>query len=469
MLDVNEAWQPWQPTAGDPWSRKWAAHLYRRAGFGANREELFAAEKRGHEATIDLLLQGEPKYAEVQTTLRDVGKIAAAKEDGGEKIRDWWMYGMLHGGHPLREKLTLFWHNHFATSITKVRGTGLMFAQNELLRTHALGKFEPFLQAISRDPAMLLWLDSNSNVKGKPNENYAREVMELFSLGVGNYTETDIREAARAFTGWHTVNGAFRFEASLHDSGAKSFFKQTGNWDGGDIVRIILKQPAAAKFLVGKLYAHFVSEAAPPAGLLDPLCDSFRKGEYDVAALLRTMLSSKWFFSEHAFRKRIKSPVEFVLGAARAVYREFPEDHADHRPLPHGVLVPRISATAQTLFAPPNVKGWPGGKAWLNTSTMLERNNFAAAIAMGTLWNSSDIDSPRAWDPSRIVDETKASSAEEIVDALLDVHLPGGIRPDARRKLLDFAAGIKPGAKDRPLRIRELVHAVLTLPEYQLA
>src|SRR5262249_45551303 len=161
---------------------------------------------------------------------------------GTEALREWWMYNMLHGPHPVREKLTLFWHDHFATSDAKVKSAALMFRQNCLLREHALEKFGPFLQAVSRDPAMLYWLDSNRNGKGAHNENYARELMELFSLGVGNYTEKDVKEAARAFTGWHTDGGRFKFDARLHDEGMKTVLARTGNLDGGDVVRLVLEQ-----------------------------------------------------------------------------------------------------------------------------------------------------------------------------------------------------------------------------------
>src|SRR5262245_10782467 len=259
-LDPVEAWQPWRPSADDPWGRKWAAHLYRRAGFGASREELLEAERLGPDGTLDLLMKGGPQADGYLETLIDIGKVAAGHDDGGLHLRSWWLYCILHGGHPLREKLTLFWHNHFATSLVKVQNPALMFRQNCLLRAHALGKFEPFLQAVSKDPAMLLWLDSNSNIKGRPNENYARELMELFSLGVGHYTERDIREAARAFTGWHTDGEGFAFDPRSHDSGPKTVLGQTGAWDGCDVVRIVLEQPAAPRFLVRKLYHFFISE-----------------------------------------------------------------------------------------------------------------------------------------------------------------------------------------------------------------
>lgn len=478
-LDPAEAWSAWRPGSTDPWGRKWAAHLYRRAAFGANREELIEAEKLGFERTLDLLLSGRPFASDLLPTLTDVGRVAATRDEAGLELRGWWLYCMLQGGHPLREKMTLFWHNHFATSIAKVRDANLMFRQNCLLREHSLGKFGPFLQAISRDGAMLVWLDSNSNVKGKANENYARELMELFSLGVGNYTERDVREAARAFTGWHTDNDGFRFNAAAHDAGLKKVLDQTGRWDGGDVVRIVLEQPAAARFLVRKLYAHFVSEIAPPAALLEPLCESFRKCEYDIAALMRTILTSRIFYSDHAFRKRIKSPVEYVLGAVRAIYRQFDERAVDFRPLPQHALVGRLTSMGQALFAPPNVKGWPGGQTWLNTSTMLERANFASALATGTLWAephataafvvSADLPPPKALDPARLLDEEKVGRAGEVVCALLDLYLPGGVRKESRDKLVEFVAEDKPTGVELNRRVREAVHAILTMPEYQLA
>src|SRR5437762_1730628 len=177
QLDPAAAWQPWRPTAADPWGRKWAAHLYRRAAFGPSRDDLLEADRLGPDGTLDLLLGGRPGADVLQETLTDVGRVAAARDDAGQQLRGWWVYAMLHGGHPLREKLTLFWHNHFATSIAKVRSPGVIFRQNCLLRRYALGRFSTLLQEISRDPAMLIWLDSNTNVKGRPNENYARELM----------------------------------------------------------------------------------------------------------------------------------------------------------------------------------------------------------------------------------------------------------------------------------------------------
>ena len=279
-------------------------------------------------------------------------------QEGNEAaLQDWWLHRMIHTTHPLREKMTLFWHNHFATSIVKVRQPALMLQQNVLIRKHALGKFGPFLLEMSRDPAMLVWLDSNSNVKGKPNENYAREVMELFTLGVGHYTEKDIREAARAFTGWHTDGRKFAFNRSRHDDGTKTVLGQTGDWDGGDVVRIVLEQPAAARFLVRKLYRYFISEGGrPPDAPARAAGRPFRDSGYDIADLVGTMLRSRLFFSDHAFRQRIKSPVEYVVGMLRGL-------EAKAAPSPEYVppQQPRLmDGLGQALFAPPNVKGWAG-------------------------------------------------------------------------------------------------------------
>jgi hypothetical protein len=503
QIDPREAWQPWQPTSADPWGRKWAAHLYRRAAFGASRDELLEAERLGLQGTLDLLCQGRPYATEVLETLVDVGRVAAEGDEGGEQIRGWWLYSILLGGHPLREKLTLFWHNHFATSLVKVQNSTLMFGQNCLLRKHALGRFGPLLQAISRDPAMMVWLDSNSNIKGKPNENYARELMELFSLGVGHYNEKDIREAARAFTGWRTDGAGFTFDARVHDSGPKTVLGQAGNWDGVDVVRIVLEQPAAARFLVRKLYHFLVNEKnAPPDALLEPLCESFRKSDYDIAVLVRTILASRHFYSPHAFRQRVKGPVEYVMGAVQAVYRRYGEDETDYRSLPQRVLVAWLGAMGQNLFAPPNVKGWPGGETWLNTSTVLERDNFAGALAMGSLWSNPGPESttgmttvvpkpaqaggkatqpappadmpeepapPLAFDPARLLAEERVSRPEDVVRALVDLYLPGGVRPEVRTKLVAFVADGNPSGPRLARRIREAVHAILSVAEYQLA
>jgi uncharacterized protein (DUF1800 family) len=461
-LDPVQAWEPWEPDANDAWDLKWAGHLYRRAAFGATPAELHTAVKEGLPATLDRLFRTDAEAEARFQFLTANGERVAALNDA-YRLRGWWIYTMLNSMQPVREKLALFWHNHFATSIVKVQRTTLMYRQNKLLRRHALAKFGAFLQDMSKDPAMIVWLDNNSNVKAHPNENYAREVMELFSLGVGNYTEHDVREAARAFTGWHSEGDEYDFNKNFHDFGEKTVLSQTGTWNGDDVVRILLEQPAASRFLVRKLYAYLISETPASPALLEPLSASFRKSDYDVAALVRTMLRSRLFFSEHAYRQRLKSPVEFVLGSVRAVGQGLVQPQS---------LVKKLEGMGQDLFAPPNVKGWVGGQAWLNTATVLARHNFAQMLAAGTgELNLADPSAPIgvAIDPAALVRLEKISDAPRVVAFLADLLLQGDISEAARARLIAFLAEGKPQGPAMDQRVREAVHSMMTMPEYQLA
>ena len=376
-VDPQDVWTPWQPT-DEEWSRKWIAHLFRRAAFGATPAEIDRARREGFAKTLDRLLAGN---ADAGKSIEMYSELGKACRDIGE-LRGCWLWLMMDGGHPLREKLTLFWHNHFATNVAKMHNWRAMHEQNTTLRTDALGKFRPLLLRVSKDPAMLRWLDSNQNVQEAPNENFARELMELFTLGIGNYTEKDIREAARAFAGWHTSGSypedRFEYHPGEHDDGSKRVFGQTGNWNGEDILRLCCDRPECAQFLTAKLYAFFVSETPPPKGLLAPLDERFRKSDYDIADLAKTMLGSRLFFSVHAYRKRVKWPVEYVLEAVRTVT-------PSRRP-PSNLLEP-LSGMGQVLFAPPNVKGWRTGTDWINSATLLARQNFAEVVALGN-WES---------------------------------------------------------------------------------
>jgi uncharacterized protein (DUF1800 family) len=462
-VNPADAWQPWEPDAADPWSLKWAAHLYRRAGFGAKPDELHSAVQDGLPATLAHLFRTDQEAEATYVFLKRNGERAASYNDAYQ-LRGWWIYTMLYSLQPAREKLALFWHNHFATSIVKVQRTTLMYRQNRLLREYGLGKFGPFLQAMGKDPAMLIWLDSNSNVKAHPNENYAREVMELFSLGVGNYTEHDIREAARAFTGWHTNGDEYEFNTNFHDFGSKTVLGQTGNWNGEDIVRILLEQPACSRFLVRKLYRYLISEAQEPSdALIEPLAASLRKSDYDIGQLVKTMVSSRLFFSEHAYRQRLKSPVEFVLGAVRSVGQGLVEPRS---------LVKKMEAMGQDLFAPPNVKGWYGGRNWLNTATVLARHNFAQMLASGTgQLNLSDPSSPLgvAVDPAALVRVEKLTDPPRVVGFLADLLLDGNMTESERARLINFLVEGSPIGPAFDQRVRETVHSIMTMPEYQLA
>jgi uncharacterized protein (DUF1800 family) len=520
-LDPAEAWRPWTPDSQNPWNLKWAAHLYRRAAFGFPAyksgstawEALQAAVKQGLNASLDQLFKGEPGLAEFDSMMDALGpKIGKSPrfdfqpDTGLGEVQGWWVYRMIFSPHPLQEKMTLFFHNHFATSVAKVKKSTLMLQQNQLIRRHALSKFPPLLLEMSKDPAMMIWLDSNSNVKAAPNENYAREVMELFSLGVGNYTEKDIREAARAFTGWHVAGDKFLFNPAQHDTGEKTILTKKGNWDGGDVVKILLDEPAAGRFLAKKLYRYFISEnEAPPPELLEPLAEQLRKTGYDMGEAVKTVLRSRLFFSQHAYRQKIKSPAEYVVGLARSLNVQ----------IGPGNLANSIAGLGQKLFAPPNVKGWDGGKAWLNSGTVLARHNLAWDLinaggpprdpesAEGNeLVQGQPLLKPHRSDLPSMAMKHGGKELPQQLGWLLDLALQGDVPEATRQKLLAFLKEpppprpppppgmppAKPGAPPPPppgaqapnaaaqtsppdehQPLRETLHTIMLLPEYQLA
>jgi uncharacterized protein (DUF1800 family) len=448
---------------------------------------------QGHEATLAQLFDAGETSAEYD---RSMDKFAPGigtgrgyydpnSPQGLHELQAWWLHRMLHTPFPLRERLTLFWHNHFATSITKIKNPALMARQNQLIREHALGKFGAFLLAMSKDPAMLLWLDSNSNVKGKPNENYARELMELFTLGVGNYTEKDVQEAARAFTGWHTnvqpnpgyyqpgmeTQARFVFSSSQHDYGEKTILGQKGKWDGGDVIRILLAQPAAARFLVRKLYREFISETdAPPDRLIEPLAEQLRNSEYDLGGVLRTLLSSRLFFSNHAYRRRVKSPAEYIVGLARTL------DVPNTPGVPPGLAL-TLEGLGQKLFAPPNVKGWEGGRTWLNSATLVARHNVAWSFLGEGPDRTNELRSRGYYDQPVIprikvltlLQPALRKDAGSQVAFLLDLFVQGDTTSESRDKLIGFLKEEGDSPAERARRLRDAVHTVLLLPEYLLA
>ena len=281
-----------------------------------------------------------------------------------QRLALWWAERMLVTRRPLEEKLTLFWHGHFATGNGKVRDTRMMLRQNEMLRANAAGSFRDLLAGILTDPAMLVYLDNGENRKGHPNENFGRELLELFTMGVGNYTEQDIREASRAFTGWTNDVLEFRFDPELHDFGEKEFLGRKGNFDGDDIVDIILEQPATADFITAKLYRFFVAEEPPPA-VRSELAALFREANYELEPVLKRIFLSRDFYSPAAFGTQIKSPVQLVV----STYRKMGLEELPTVPDFNGLT----ASLGQSLFYPPNVAGWAGGRTWITPATLLEQ------------------------------------------------------------------------------------------------
>ncbi len=442
------------------------AHLLRRAGFGARPGEWTAYAKLGVAGTTDALLHPERTPDTLDSVLQGISGDYV-DFDNIDSVRNWWVYRMAHSQRPLEEKMTLFWHGHFATANYKVDNPRWMWQQNQLFRAHALGNFRTLLQGVSRDPAMLAWLDNGDNKKGRPNENYGRELQELFTLGIGGgYTETDVKEAARAFTGWRYNRdaSAFEFDPNSHDDGVKTFLGETGNFNGDDIIDILVRQPATARFLCTKLFKFFVHDDPTPQDIA-PFTQVYFGSGYDIRATVGAMLKSPAFYSDQAVYAKIKSPTEYVVTALRTL--DVPLAAANSAASVSGAL----RAMGQDLFNPPNVKGWPEGQAWMNTMTLLTRINFANTVVaeMGK----------RGLLPAHVhralsahgLNAAQLGTPAQMVDAFWSVCLPGHT-PSAqtRSALMTFVQdSANPNIAHFEDKAPGLVSLILCAPEYQLA
>jgi len=433
-------------------------HVLRRAGFGTTLEERSRYQKLGYEATITELLHPESiKDDALDKLIYDQNFDFTDLSD----VRRWWIYRMTFTKRPLQEKMTLFWHGHFATSNAgKVNNPYLMFQQNQTFRNQGLGNFQNLLMAVSKDPAMIVWLDNQQNTKNKPNENYAREVMELFTMGIGNYTEQDVKEAARAFTGWEAPNG-FYFNRKQHDIGQKTFLGHTGNFSGEDIIKILADKPETAKFLSKKLITFFCMDQ-PSDEFVQRVADSYTQNKQDMRAVMRTILISDEFRSDKAYHNKIKSPAEFVVGTLKTLQ----VDKVD------GDLPAVLARMGQNLFEPPNVKGWDGGMSWIATDTLMERFNFAARIS------TQRFDAKDGYiNPTVLASQYNSKSAKDMVDYFLARLVAEDVPSSARKQLLAYVetnlngqqADKVPDAKTLDVKMRGLLHLIMTLPAYQLS
>jgi uncharacterized protein (DUF1800 family) len=463
-IDPRWAWAAYKPNPDNPWDLKKAGHLHRRAAFGATWAELHAAVADGPDVAVSKLLKGHDASADFAGTAAVLDRNS---RQNIQQARGWWLTRMLDGPHPLREKLTLFWHNHFATSVAKVNSAARMYGQYELMYKYALGCFADLLQAMSKDPAMMVWLDTVQSKKGMPNENYARELMELFSLGIGHYTETDIREAAKAFTGWEIKGEAFAFNAGQHDDGDKSVLGKKGKLNGDDVVSVCLEQPACSQFIVRKLLRFLVSDTLHTTDeLIAPLAGSFKASGFNFGLLVETVLRSNLFFSPHAYRQQIKSPVDFALGLVRGLELRVSAI----------ALAGALETLGQNLFAPPSVKGWDGGQTWLNGQTLLFRQNLALALVSR---DAQYVRRPTAdviADPVDLLAKHRQSDGDAPAAFLLDLFLQGDVPAETKQRLTEYLRQSRDAklpvywtAADRDRHpTRALAHLVLTLPEFQL-
>jgi uncharacterized protein (DUF1800 family) len=445
-------------------------HLLRRAGFGAAPGDLATYEPLGISGAVDRLLN----FQHIPNTVLDQ-KLAAANFDFSN-VQDqqrWWLTRMVYSAHPLEEKMTLFWAGLLTSSYRKVggkQGYPLIQQQNDFLRKYGFGRFDDLLAGITIDPAMLIWLDGLNSRVGHPNENYAREEMELFSLGIGNYTQQDIQESARALTGW-TINRQSlqaEFRQQFHDGGSKTFLGQTGNFDYKDIARIISANPAAPKYLARRMWRFFAYENPSDADL-QPVIAAYTSSNHNIGAMLRAMLTSPAFYSDKAYRARIKSPVEYLVGAFRNLGLGGLEQ-ADRRVL--GELV----VMGQEIFDPPNVAGWPGDQAsasWINTGSWMTRVNVINAL-VDYMANSPAFAQRLQSD----VQSQHIDSAAKFVDYVLLQLVDGQIDSARRQMLIDYVSSSSdtgggtlhlPGGQNLSGdNVRGLYYLVMSMPEYQL-
>jgi uncharacterized protein (DUF1800 family) len=377
----------------------------------------------------------------------------------------WWLNRMGTTSRPLQEKITLFWHGHFATAIQKVGDTRFMYRQNQLFRDNALGRFDDLLMAVYKDPAMMIWLDGERNIKTAPNENYGREVMELFTLGIGNYTEDDVHAAARAFTGWRLdrQTGNVTFIPRLHDFTQKTFLGQTGNWDGGDVSRILAAHPATGRFLATKLWTFFASDQ-PPTAAIQKLSDAYYNSDHMIREMVRTLFTIPEFYAPSVRSGHIKSPVEFVVGSIVQLGLA----KVDLR-----IATRTLTLLGQQLFNPPNVGGWPGGTSWINAATMLGRFNFSSYLTGDNATRAKglvDIEAMLAATNAGPGDAINSTTRSQIIGSLagsVSDTLGITLTSATRKALLGYMRDAPMDTNGLEAKLRGMVHLALVSPEYQ--
>ncbi len=462
------------------------AHLMRRAGFGASRDELERCAEQGYEATVEDLLDTSNsssmpddlirRYHVDQSELRDLAGSAA-----------YWMYRMISTDKPLEEKMALFWHGLFATGYAKLNQARSQLNQVEMFRRNGLGRFDELLIEISRDPAMLVWLDNQDNHGDAINENYGRELLELFSMGIGNYSENDIKECSKAFTGWTLGNAEymavraqkdsiwpygriawhFDYREGDHDDTEKTFLGETGRFNGEDIVQIIAKQDATAEFICTRLFQFFAADEVTDVGrrAIDAMKETYFESGYDIKNVLRTLFNSEYFRSDEARFARVKGPVELVVGAIRMA-GSYQTPTLGIEKVSNNMLY-----MGQGLLQPPTVEGWHEGVEWIDSGSLVERVNFAAK-------ELSNVDSPGVRSIiDRLAERNEGVlSPAEFADGCVDLLGPITVGDDTRSVLVDYASSLgeldlrdrEPG-DDAEKRVGNMLRLIAATREYQLA
>jgi len=504
------------PLPASKWNYATAAHLLNRAGFGGTPEEIekLAAMSPADavasfvdydkipntaepppdwakpnperykqvsrirsisQAETDSNMTEEQKRAAAEKRLEEVRQFQRQQAQEMQEARYDWINRMAFGNRPFQEKLALFWHGHFATSAVKVKDPYYMWLQIDTFRKKGSGNWLDLLDAMAKDPAMLIWLDQAQSVRQHPNENFARESMELFTLGEGHYTEKDVTEAARAMTGWSLDrrDEEFVYRERIHDRGVKTVLGKIGNLDGHDVLEIIVAQPQAARFITAKLWKFFASDDAPDAKLSDAMADAFRAGGNNFSPFLRTLFSSEEFYSDAVMGNKIKSPVQWLVSTVRLLQRDLP---------PSLVATEMIRSLGQDLLRPPNVKGWDGGLSWITTNTLLARYNQAAILVMGRGKLGADggnrpglqriaerannmANNLAAADVTKIISEDERADHGKLIARLEKWFIRGRLTEPHRQVIRDY---LEPRHDLNDQDIRHAMRLIMATPEYQL-
>ena len=461
------------------------AHLMRRAGFGATRDELESRLTKGYEATVDELVypeeHGIPPIDEGMIFRHNPGfEIPGGNPTNGQAQ---WMYRLINSPRPLEEKMVLFWHHVFATGNSKVDNCDQLLAQIDMFRKRGMGNYRDLLIHLARDPAMIFWLDNNENHKHAPNENWGRELLELFSMGQGNYTEQDVKECSRAFTGWTIAAKiprlpygrypwSFEYLPQDHDDGEKTFLGHRGRFNGEDIVDIVVRQPATARFVARHLYNFFVADEVQVPSWLDVaprdpvainmLGETFISSGYDMRSTLRMLFNSDFFKDESVWYAKVKSPAEVVAGTMRLV-----QDHVSPKPgmAPIGL---EANYQGQALMDPPSVEGWHTGQEWIDSGSLLRRINFVANRV-------GDTSLPGVKSIIRRLSAQESLTPTEFVDSCIDLLGPARVDDDTRSELIvhvEAGGPVRRGATEEDhaafgQRVGEVLQLIASTREYQ--
>ncbi len=466
-LRVQRGLEPYEPSPDIPWDEYSAGHLLRRTGFQCTAAELEWALSRSPQEVIDFLLRELPLPAAPGAWVTEEPRRPPDPTLDAQRmaeLQQWWFRLMVESDRSLREKMVFFWHNHFTTDKDKVRTPQYHYIQNDTFRRMVWGNIRALTRAMVSDPAMLIYLDNNENVVGTPNENFARELLELFTLGVGNYTEWDVLAAARALTGWRVIGLRSVFVPQRFDDGVKTFLGQTGRWGTDDIIRIIFEQPACPRFFARKLYRFFVY-AVPDETIVEQLAQLLVAHDFELKPVLRVLLGSAHFFDPQFYGAQIKSPLDFVVGVLRQLGLSHSELFA------YGVRM--AAALELELLNPPTVEGWKGHRLWITSMTLPLRQRIAEALIEGRTVSGSQL--PVQFDALAFARQFAShNTARQFVRDVARLMLAYPITEEQEEWLLAELLQGAPeyewslDAPNADARIRLLLKAIVRLPEYQL-